>query len=920
MKADLEYQLEDEFDFSIFGRFQATRNEILANQGKILYVPTTIPVPLDKQVLNSLVDSDQVRILSMPRDSIEFEESVYTGIEYLVEERGEATALFFCPRKLVDEFNQIPGSEFITFERIELEDSTRTVRQTFSLATDQNLEPDTVTDLSEFALRVFTAATIGTELDPAHIQTGTSDSLEEFYVSFDRLSEVPNPIRTYFLESLNLSNIDLYDRLPEIAQQNVYISLLLEKYGDQFAEQEAKYDVASSLTYVDEDILQILRRLIVTWQVEGRLFNSKIRDLAPGYEGRDFIDKVQRSYQRVTGTSDRINTQNPETAAETLRDHFGILFSDISQDDLDEVASIARERLSVQSQQVEEFSPQNAVEEVEHVDRLLWLLAEVALVRGSRFVNDALPPERWEEIFQPFVEVAMDNDRDDLLDFRFLTSLNEARKDELRQREVEGQAEEIRELPVRLDTLPTFLDYWCEFIVETRSTGASELLRQELIDTYDSFCDEVVENYEDIVTGQDQAHISDLLAPETDDNVRIFVIIDSFGYTDYRLLKQFNFLEDEPDDMEVIYSNLPSYTPSAMASILSGLPAEETGIYGWQPRRGNEIFNLRRKGYETEDFDFVDQSSNNSFQLIQRPQLNSSGITLFAKTVADLRISPGTRVQGELLDSVEDAFIEELENVVEERNRVLDNSELPEAAREALKSDIAIYLEDFDQYLHQEMSLAEFENYYRVLGNFVSSMLDRIRSIAQDSIDDPVDVIFASDHGKITRYEMDLILNERPEYEFNQQMLSNSVELDQAYLVNFRRADFTNRSGRYYLSVADGDTEPPVAQVKLLLDEDEDATEEELLTVIEQVDYTVSGSKFMFGWTDSDLDEAKRELQRLRGVDTYLPDGEGVFDLPDIGILSRYDIKNRSAHDHGYHGGTSISEMAALRLTFKKVN
>ena len=166
---------------------------------------------------------------------------------------------------------------------------------------------------------------------------------------------------------------------------------------------------------------------------------------------------------------------------------------------------------------------------------------------------------------------------------------------------------------------------------------------------------------------------------------------------------------------------------------------------------------------------------------------------------------------------------------------------------------------------------------------------------------------------------MEMILNERAEYEFTQQMLTDTITLEQAYRVNFRNAEFTNRSDNHYLTVAADGSNPPIAQVRELLDEDTAAevSDDQLRTIIEQVDYVLSGSKFLFGWSDDDLTTATTDLQQFDGTDVYQPDGESIFDNPDIGLISRYDIKNRSSHDHGYHGGTSLSEMAAIRLNYQ---
>jgi hypothetical protein len=918
MKADLERHLEDKFDFSIFGQLSRTREAVRRRRGKLLYFPTDVPVPFDKRILSELVGGEDIRVMGMPTTTHEFQERVFTGIEQLVDKNGDIAVVFFCPRFLADTYAELPGSSFVEFERVNLQDPTQVIRNAFRRTTNQDLEPDTVGELAVFALRLFSAAATGAELNPVHVRTASSDSLNEFTIAFDDLDQVSTPVHDFFLTELGVSDIDLYDRLDENAQQNIYTSLIAEKYGLGFTEQEAKHRPAAAVERLDADALQLFRTLLIKWLVQGRLFDATLEELSHREMDRAFVETVQRSYQQLVSTEDRINVQAPGTAAEELNEDFGILLKDVDSEEFRDLLTVARDQLSQDSQQITAYSPDRAIDVVERVDRFLHRLAEIALIQHPRFVNEALPSDRWTPVFQRFLHSALDNDREDLLAYRFIPALNQARKEELRERAAEDHAATIRDLPTDLSTLPEFLDHWCEFLATSyRGEEPSPLLRQEFIDKYDAFCDVLASQYTDIVESENQLHISDLLQPTEDDTVRIVVIIDSFGYTDFRLLQEFDFLDTPPDDIDLVTSNFPSYTPSAIASMFTGLPAEKTGIFGWQPRQDTAIHNLRHSGYEPEDFDVGESTSTNSFHLIQRPGLNTTGITAFARAVSDIRVSSGSRIQGDVLEDVESALIEELEQTLEERHRVMTDGELPEAAREAQKSDIVLYIEDFDQYLHQALTLLEFENYYRALGNFLGSLLPHIWETADQYVDHDVEVVVTSDHGKLTRYEKDLILEERPEYAFNQGMLTDTVDLDHAYLANFRKADFTNRSSRVYLSVATDDTNPPVEKVRDLLSDGTDVTDEAIFDILEEVEYTSSGAKYAFGWTDDDVDQAVTRLERLSGIDTYCPQGEGIFDVPNIGILSRYDITNQGGRAHGYHGGTSISEMTALRLIYQ---
>jgi len=919
MKAALEQSLEDSFDFTAFQRLTGTRDAITDKTGKILYVPTDIPIPFDKRVLSTIVDSDDVRVLSMPVDEWELQETVYNGIEYLVDNGGEGTVVFFCPRFLVDNFHDLPGAAFVHFDRVQLDDTTRTIRDTFERGAGTEPRPSTIDNLAEFTLRAFTAAATGAELNPTHIKTSTDDQLDDFYIPYDTLSSVPTAVREFFLDSIGIPNPELFDSLEPTAQQNVYTTRVLATYGDRFAKNEPKYSVAAEIQRLDPDLQHLYRTLVIKWLAQRRLFDSTLTELATTPLDRDVIDTIQASYQQITGQDTTLNIQEPGHAAETLTQHFGILFHTVNEDEFTDLVNTVRDQLSSDSQQIEDYGPDQALTAVEKVDALLNLLTEVALIKHPRFVNAAFPEDRWTDIFHQLIHVAYENDRQDLLTYRYLTALNQARKQELREREAEDLADDIRTLDVELDTLPQFLEQWTSFLADTREKEpVSDLLQQELIDKYDSYCAEIVDRYDEIVTDDDWLHLSDILTAPQDDRLKITVILDSVGYTDYLLLNQFGFLTADPDDVDLAFSNLPSYTPSAISTILTGLPAEATGIYSWQPRHGDDIFDLQHSSYDPDAFDFIEERTENDFYLIQRPHLNSSGVSRFADQIADIRFTPDLTIDADHLDAVREGFADEVESTLNERHHVLTSDDIDPEAREAQRSHIVLYLEDFDKILHEMLSFAEFENYYNTLGNFLDDLLADLRE-ATTVIEDPVDIEVISDHGKLTRYEMEMILNERPEYEFTQQMLTETVPLQHAYRVNFRDAEFTNRSDQQFVAVATDERNVPVDRIRgLLTEEDADGVSDDALCdVTEKVEYLQSGSKFVFGWHADSDDASISDLRQFDGVDMYQPRGDGLFDLPDVGLLSRYDIKNRSGHDHGYHGGTSISEMAGLRLMYK---
>lgn len=918
----LTVNIEENFSFDPFKDLTLTRNTLAENTGTIQYIPTRYPLPLSKCALSAIIDTDAaIRALPMPTTRDELGHTIQNSLEYLLENRGDATTVFFCPTHLESDLNTLPGASFAPIQKLSLQDKHLTLQKVFNQLTRLSLNTK-FSSLSEFILAAYLSATVEDQIDPANIAV-CHQSRWDFYVDYVALDE-DDPLSTFYLQSIGVQNTTQFWDLPDNARENVYEVLFQETYGQPAIDDRARF--SECWASLSQPTQRTLRTLVITEAINGRFFNSKLSELAADWN-RSQAEELQNAYPRlVNDETASLSVRDPQHAARHLQEYFGILWADATPEETRAAVARARSRFNEDAAHIKEYRPSRVEDTLSRIDRVLLLFLEAESVTDAETVATAFADADWQPIFEDLYRTMLNKGIEDHLAADHIKPLSDARRRVELEQSDEAEAQELSKRSASLNTLPEFFEDWIEFVIADQEEDRTAVYREAMLEKYDEYCDALIEEYPRVKGAADHEHISELLTPDPD-TLRVFLVIDSLGYTDVEFMRQWDLLTCSPDDIAPVFSNIPSYTPSAMSSVLSGLPATESGIYHWTVKRGDELHNLKWN-HDAGTFDWVSAETDLSYELIQSDSLNKSGITRFAQEVADITLS-GNFSPGDTLDDLQQEIIDTIDTELARRNRTYTDDNISEEHRQqrlqAQKSDFVIYIKEFDDYLHEDLSTFEFQNYYSTLGAFIDAVSDGIlAALSEHAVDgEPVEFVICSDHGKITRQEQELFIESRSIEQFRQSDLVDRLDsVSTQYELRLDKAPFTNKNGKYPLGAGEIEESTLIERAYDILDtavasdEQEEVvavSDEDLKAVIEPKPAVVSASKFLFGWTDGT--PRPTDGQRM-GIDLYQPDSDAEFDSPSIGLVSRYQTKN-TGRAHGYHGGTSISEMMAVKLTFR---
>ncbi len=900
MLAYLEERFQDSFDFSHLqelNRFQAALRE---GEGEITLIPTQYPIPAGEQMLESLTENfDPVNVFEMPTSAREVRETVYDGMEFLLEHDGEARVLFFCPYTMTN--THISGADLIPYTVLERQLTDFTDRQSVYNISNLAYEEDEPPSIDEFLLGFTLSINFDEQIDPAPLRR--TSNWESLYIPFKYLLEAAAPLRQQYLDVLGIENLDLFDGLPEQSQRRIIEARFAQVYGDDAWQEEptTKAPVVDRqlhrLAIRDPGCTDLYSTLLLERIVRrSTQYNSELEPLSPIELDRTRLEEVQLEFERLTN-GESLSAGQPLEDIEVLEPYFGVLLTHLPTDSRQRFVDTARTRFDNYAGQFDSIDEDTATSILQStICVFLQGVSEASLIGQepeTAFFDDT---GLWEELFVDTLE-ALPRARHQFEPYRALTSVNQALDQATIQQERSQRQADIESQPVAFEDIGQFLSDWCEFVwtqvVEERGIGedinvADDSLASTFATKYDEFSDLIVENYDTIEQDDQFIHLSDLLSPA--EHTRIIILVDSFGYTDYRMLQFTDRPSIDPDTVDIGYSNIPSYTPSAMTTFYTGLRPQETGIFARQVKKDEQSLLMTRQTVTEADLDFVDRECANAFQLFQSPDYGDSGITMFSDAVCQNMRREAIQYEG--IDEFPTEFETTLRNELERYQQALDG-ELPPEAREAFESDFVIYIPEFDSFLHDELSISEFDNYYRKLADFLANLVQRCQSIAEDALNDRAEIIVTADHGGITREETELLESQSPD-EFKNGLLTENVLC--------------------YQAVVDGDDDVisiyPPDEAESMTTGSENSTSP----------YLASGAKFVYAWTDDDPSALLSEFESTPGLDVMRPDQQGIFDTPQIGLVSRYNWKSQNSGAHGFHGGTSASEMVIPVLRYEVNN
>lgn len=896
----LEERFQDFFDFSHLQELNRFEAAIREEAGQIILIPTKFPIPAGEQMLECLTeDFDRAKVFEMPTSAREVRDTTYDGMEFLLKHHGEARVLFFCPYTMTN--THIPGADLIPHTILERQLADFTDRQSVYNISNLEYSENEAPSIDEFFLGLTMSISFGKQIDPSPVRR--TSNWESLYIPFNFLFEADSSLRQQYLDILGIGNIDLFNGLPEQSQRRIFEARFARVYGDDAWLEDPITDAPD----IDRQIHRLANRdggcidLYSTLLLERIIrrstqYNSELEPLSPIDLDRTRLEEIQLEFERLTN-GELLSAGNPLEDIKVLEPYFGILLTHLSKDARRRFADTARTRFDNYADQIDSMSKDTATNILQSTMCVyLQGISEAVLISQEPETAYFEDTDLWEELFIETLE-AMPLARHQFEPYRALPLVNQALDQATVQQERAQRRANIESLPTDFEELDQFLTDWCEFVwtkvVEDHSIGddiniVDDSLASTFATKYDEFSDLIIDNYDRIERDDQFIHLSDLLSPV--DHTRIIILVDSFGYTDYRMLQFTDRPNIDPDTVDIGYSNIPSYTPSAMTTFYTGFPPQKTGIFARQVKKDEQNLLMTRQTVTEADLDFVDCVGDHAFQLFQSPNYGDSGITMFSDAVCQNMRQKAIQYEG--LDEFPTEFETTLRGELERYQRALNGKLRPEA-REAFESDFVIYVPEFDTFLHEELSVSEFDNYYRKLADFLTNLVQRCQAVAEEVLTDRVEIILTADHGGITREEA-ILLESKSADEFKNGLLTDNVSCYQAVL-----NENDDVIGIY----------PPDEAETMTANSNKSASP-----------YLASGAKFVYAWTDDDPSTLLAEFESTTGLDVVRQDPQGIFDTPQIGIVSRYNWKNQNKGAHGFHGGTSASEMVIPVLRYEVNN
>lgn len=837
------------FDFSILKTLERFRNRIKPENGEIWFIPAPYPVPREKEVLRAITqDLGDGYFGERPRNKSELQSEYFDSLDYLLNEEGEANAYVFVPPSLLEV--EYYGRELHPPRTYGagLKNETRSLIGKESV--DQADIGKECNSIGEFLTILLISSVLETRVESDQLRE--VPQRDDLYVEFSKLSN-DEKLTQYFLRYLEVKPQSAYWEISPKGQKRVYNYQCYQTYGFDNNKANEWLETIRSLSQQERKWFRGLGVLYLGTRPADRSDISLDPIIPPIDRDREMVEDLRDTFDNFPDRPVKFKMGDLEKVSEYLSNHLGYLFLEPNENLLIlPERNLLEKHLSIPIKKFENYAERYG-SNTQGFDELIDILCvffermlEIGLFTSFTTVDKALQSEYngldLDALLKDVLEKANESQRSRLREYDDLSAIRRAFYTLESSDEIRSTVEEVEALSRSPENIPKFISMWCDHI---REQNRSEYVSEAYVNAYDEFSDTIVESYQEIVEGkQDVDHISELVKNQK--SSEIIFIIDSFGLTDLEFIG--NSINSNPDRCTSVISNIPSYTPSAMSTIYTGLAPSSTGIYGWNPKRGDERYDLM-KG-RSDITSFITQTRQMEFDLVLSQKYTNSQITNFCSEISDIT-THGITFSG--LDAAVDSFAEEISKLANDSSRPKERP-------------IVCYLQRFDSMLHEERDELRFDSYYVDLASFIDELVFRFRDAVRNSRIEHTDVLFTGDHGALTRRERELILEYLPS-SFSDRFLENNI--------------------------GEG------------LDE--------IFSDIE------SGSKFRFGWTDFDTAELNFKLDDIDGLDIHIPQGTGTFDLPDIGIVSRYDFTQTRRKSHGHHGGTSLSEMVVPKLVYEDI-
>lgn len=260
--------------------------------------------------------------------------------------------------------------------------------------------------------------------------------------------------------------------------------------------------------------------------------------------------------------------------------------------------------------------------------------------------------------------------------------------------------------------------------------------RASLVETYQKLSKDMFERIRNGSLAHNSSHtlIRDLQYESQYDRIYVLVI-DGFSFLEWKIGRQ-RFFRELKDLVSIeegyTYAALPTYTPCALTSLLTGFAPAESGIWDWLVMlEHGSLMNLTEASQA---------ECRSSISVLTKPRIalslvhnhGSSGLSSVHRMLGDFDMYDlGSTQQAKAITMAKD-----------------------EIYRNPFKTRlVAFYISDFDQFAHEHLYTDGWQQYYSMqVERIINSLILPIVHKAEEN-DDRVLVVLTADHGKLTRYE-----------------------------------------------------------------------------------------------------------------------------------------------------------------------
>lgn len=824
------------------------------------------PIAFSKGLARSIDTPANIEIkTSEPINSKNDLSKLQPVLKDIIDSEGSYRYIIFCNENILGEIESYQGMEFVkdyVSKPVTIKDDAQNIKRFIRDLSGTKASKNFKGSISHLPdLQFYTVLnTLSSESVTFEEISSLESAKGDIFLPFKSYKKSVKSIKSLYLDFLGIRREDLDIASYTDSRKALYNLLNYRKFqnteSDQIKEcfQFGKFDKVADC---GKPYIEFLQRL----SVESVYMRHPYIQIEDSFSSRSEQQELRNVFERITGSSFSMNdmSKNGKISSEYLVE---IIAGKNTKNAIDIAfcSSIVNRKLK---KQVE-----NRIGQEDQVKQILANINKVlSVIKISQIIHEDIKEDfvyklvTKEEFFEPIQIVLKRNieNRNNKAVEKFSKVIHALNQNELikildesrTKAALENKERELEELDTDINGLNKFLESWYSEVIRPGDSPFKATLSKKYLEMNQWLMDQ----YKEI----DMNKTNDLIEKISGGReVNIVFVVDGFGWMDGLHLENSEKFEHNIVDMDMMFSVIPTLTPCAMPSLVTGYSPGELGILSKDIVYGNRQVSMFQNTSTLLEDTFENLEKINKVQYLITESLENTSITKVTECCAELEKISFSKANSER----------------QYRQNILDKVEV--ALKNYLNGEsdtIIVYSSDLEDIIHGPDTLIS-EEFHNLQTKFVNRVISDIDDLREELSIEEIDVIVTGDHGKIT-------LDEKTVIERHQDLVwpgKKSIEKNIIDELNInRRLDFkrsSNGTGRFYAE-----------------------------------------------WLSIDKEETnklKEYTGSLQDSDSYVGDevidffGEPLSKLspPSLIMMSRYNYDTGSKNPgFSAHGGTSVSEI-----------